>query len=144
LHTPERGGRGDGARVGDGCGVEGEEEVLEPPHVAIEPDPLAAVPERVRRAGAVLVDLRLRKEPDGLGLGPVHGLRGHAVVHGLEEAESLAGVHDGPRSAGAAQVDHRHGGEVVARARGLQQLDLVDNRRVGEHHHNRRSVGLCD
>jgi len=72
--------------VRDGGRVGVEEQVLELPGIAVEADGTAAVAERAGRAGALLVVRRQREERPGGGVQPRGGARGHAVVHGPEEA----------------------------------------------------------
>ncbi|GJN15211.1 hypothetical protein PR202_gb02104 [Eleusine coracana subsp. coracana] len=98
-------------RQGGGVGAHGEEEVLEPPDVAVPPDALAAVPEGARGARHVeLVLPRKREERHGAGLQILGEARGHAVVGRPEEPDAAASVHHGGRRARRRQVDGRDGG----------------------------------
>ena len=128
--------------VGDGGRVGVEEQVLELPGVAVEADGAAAVAERAGRAGALLVVRRQREERPGGGVQPRGGARGHAVVHGPEEAVLRARARHLPRQRAAAarrrQVHRRYAYAVVGRRRQRQRRRRFlahHRRRRGRHHH---------
>lgn len=81
---------------GDGIRVGAEEEVLDPTHVTVCADSLAAVAERVGRTGIVFLGLALHEEPERFILQTGYHLEGNAMVDHLEETNLLAGLdHDG-------------------------------------------------
>ncbi|BAS95319.1 Os05g0561000, partial [Oryza sativa Japonica Group] len=85
-----------------------EEEVLQPPHVAVRPDALAAVAEGPGGAGHVeLLLVREREERHGARLQRVGEPRGDAVVGRLEEPQGAARVGHRRRRARCRQVDAR-------------------------------------
>lgn len=128
--------KGEQPRRDSNVGIGGEKQVLDPPDIAIRPDPPAPVTERLGRTGPVLLGLWLVEELHRFGLRPVHQLQGDPMVDHLEEPELLAGSHEECTCVWVGQVDGRDPGECISRSRhvGFDRSEEV-KRGVGQDHH---------
>ena len=114
LLENEEGLWGDDIRVGV------EEEILDPTHIAVGADSLAAIAERVRGASHIFVSLGFHEELEGFVFQVGHELQWNAMVDDLEEAKLLACLDDERLGLGVREVDHRGGCEEGC---GLAWLD---------------------
>lgn len=121
---------------GDDVRVGVEKEVFDPADVAVPPDSLAAVAERVGGSGHVLHRLRLPEEPDGFVLQSRHQVQWHAVVDQLKKPQLLAGADDVGLGVRVRQIHHRDSAEYRARLACLDQQDFVRGCRGLRHNYH--------
>lgn len=100
---------------GEDVGISVEEEVFDPTDIAVGANSLAAVAERVGRAGSVFFGLWEIKEIESFGFETGHELHWDAMVDNLEESEVFAGFDNGGTGLRVRQVHH---GDSIEEARG--------------------------